>query len=150
LSDDGLLSIESVIRDCIERERLSVRLYTKAMDLVTDPTSRKLLEAFRAEEVNHIKLLKQALENKGESKLGTVQTEADYSSGSGAPIDIDENATPGQLVLFAIQHEERAIDYFTRYVTTFRGTELGELFERLLREEESHREKLKTKFARYL
>lgn len=139
-----VLSVSSILEGCIERENMSVSLYTRAMEIVKDPSSRGILKKLRNDEANHAKLLTAALEADHTEMIGNNQIAAETpsSEAGGKNVDFSEKTKPKEIIAIAIFHEEKAIDYFTRYVDTFRGTELGELFELLRKEEEVHRAKL--------
>lgn len=139
-----VLSVSSILEGCIERENMSVSLYTRALEIVKDPSSRGILKKLRSDEANHAKLLTAALEADHTEMIGNnrIAAETPSSEAGGKNVDFSEKTKPKEIIAIAIFHEEKAIDYFTRYVDTFRGTELGELFELLRKEEEVHRAKL--------
>ena len=146
-----LISAMAVLKGAVAREEMSIRLYSRALDAFENPEARKVLSFLRAEEMTHLKKLKQALEQKPEQVIGSPGAEAEYTQvKAAAPASLSEAKTPGQIVAFAIRHEEKSIEYFSRYVDAFRGTALGDLFDLLRREERLHREKLLSAFSQYL
>ena len=148
MSDD-LITIRSVLESCVRREEMSVRLYDRALGAVKDPAARAVLQTLRDEEAEHQRLLAQALKEGRTDLLGRKEvSEKTLSVIPPAEIALDKNAGPLDILTFAILHEEKSMDYFSRYVDAFRGTRLGRLFERLRRDEESHRQKLEVEFQR--
>lgn len=150
MNQEGFLSVRSILEGCIERERMSAGLYKKAQDIVKVENSIELLKKLRAEEIRHEKLLREAMESGRPEVLGNKPLSDVHVPLKNIPdIELNEKSRPKDVLLFAIKHEERAVDYYARYVDAFRGTETGELFERLRKEEESHREKLERVLQKY-
>ena len=148
MSDD-LISIRSVLESCIQREALSVRLYARALAVVRNPAARQMLATLRDEEAEHQKLLTQALAAGRTDLLGQKEvSEKTLSVIPPAQISLGKDSTALDILAYAIVHEEKSMDYFSRYVDAFRGTRLGRLFERLRRDEEAHRQKLEVEFQR--
>ena len=142
MNQEGILSIRSVLESCLERERMSIRLYDRALEIVKGQASLQILQKLRREEGNHARLLTGALEGGGIDVLGQKELSGRLFVAPKAEPTLAEGSSPGNVIAFAVRHEERSIEYYSRYLDAFRGTELGELFARLRGEEEAHREKL--------
>lgn len=143
MTETEIFSLATILQSCIDREKMSVRLYHRALEVVTNPAARKMIEMLRQEEVRHAQLLKEVLDHRNPELLGNdEQLTLGNSEITKSEARIDALSTPVDILKFAISHEEKSIEYFSRYVDTFRGTELGGLFARLKIEEEKHREKL--------
>lgn len=142
MSPESILSVRSILEGCIERERLSVLLYDRAGKTVKDEKGRELVSRIRNEELLHVKKLKAVLETGNPEILGSKPLPEQAGPAPKTPPSLEPDASPKQIIAFAIRHEEVAIEYYSRYVDAFRTTELGDLFERLRKEEQSHREKL--------
>jgi rubrerythrin len=143
VSQTELFSVKKILEGCIERENFSARLYKRAIDVVEDPEGKSLLDRMRIDELRHAKQLDHALETGTTDQMGKGDPAAFGAPLSKGPVpELDEKSTPVQIITFGIFHEEKAIEYYSRYVDVFRGTELGDLFEQLRKEELFHREKL--------
>lgn len=142
MNSGGVLSIRSVLENGIEREKMSIRTYDRALKTVKDEPGRELLKRLRHEEAVHARLLKEAMESDRIELIGGKPLSEAPPDAPAEKASLADDARPENILAFAIRQEESAIEYYSRYVDTFRGTELGELFRRLLREEEAHREKL--------
>ena len=84
-----IISVQNVLESCIQREKLSVELYDRALATVQNPASRKLLEKFRAEENDHVQRLTSALEFGRVDRLGK-----DEPAPKGTPRFAVEHAGP--------------------------------------------------------
>jgi len=132
-----------IIDVAIGREEMSVRIYADAQKIVKDAKSRQVLSRMQNEEMRHKKLLVQVKSSKDFGKLGKPAVSGKLPKVNVAKEKtLRKDATIKDILLFAIGHEERAIDYYSRYLDVFRGTSIGELFGRLKSEEEQHREQL--------
>jgi rubrerythrin len=146
---DEILSVRSVLESCIQREVMSVALYDRAIAEIPKPDVQRLMGILREEEVTHQKLLTEALSAGKPSMLGQkIPPKVSTTVRPKKQIALEDVKTPKELIEYAISHEEKSIDYFSRYVDAFRGTNLGNLFERLRREEEAHRVKLLAEYEK--
>lgn len=151
MSQEGFMTLKSILESAIERERMSARMYDRFLNVVKDPEAVEWVKKMRTEEVRHAKQLKKVLETGNTDLLGQKKVSATPPSGSvkPEPKDLTENSKAIDIIKFAIYHEEKAIDYYSRYIDAFKGTAVGDLFEELKKEEEGHRQKLLKLVPRY-
>ena len=150
MSDKSPNTWSGFLATCIERENLSEKLYLDAMNRVEDPASKKILERMAREERKHAALLQRALETGRIDGLSASDHRPPTASpNTRASREITTKSRPADVFAYAIEKEERSIDYYQRYLDAFRGTEFAELFERLIREEENHRQQAERLFVQY-
>ncbi|MDP8256419.1 MAG: ferritin family protein [Candidatus Alcyoniella australis] len=138
-----LLDPKQIIAAAINREQLSARNYETMLQIVRNPQSQKIINRLRNEELRHKRLLTQALSSGELERIGKPQVSGKLPKPEQLGDEsVDSGSSPREVLQFALMHEQRAVEYYARYVDIFQGTAIGELFVRLKREEEGHREQL--------
>ncbi len=146
-----LFEVEEMIRNFINREKLSHEMYEKLSKRVEDPKAQETILSLAADELTHARLLEKVLSDKKLEHLGKREPPVR----TGPPIRVPEipeitpQSTVKEVIAFAIHHEDRAVQYYSRYMDVFRDTGLFDLFQRMKREEEGHKERLEQIFVKH-
>lgn len=144
-----IFDLDEMIKKAINREKLSFELYKKWRGRLKDENGNKALGMLMRDEESHAKLLEMTLADKNFDRLGRKDAPR-----KGPPLkipevqEISDSSTAKEVIAFAIHHEERAVQYYSRYMDTFRDTPLYEFFSRMKLEEEKHRDRLEVIFLR--
>lgn len=144
-----IFDLDEMIKKSVNRERLSYEMYKQWKGRLKDENGNKALAMLMREEEGHIKLLELTLADKKFDRLGRRDQPR-----KGPPLripdvhEITEDTTAKEVIAFAIHHEERAVQYYSRYMDTFRDTPLFEFFAHMKVEEEKHKDRLEAIFLR--
>ncbi len=142
-------TVEEILELAIKREVASSKLYQRLKGSIQDSAARVMLEELSSEEVRHQRLLEGALESGSFERIGegdvvqTLDLERLFVSE-----DPGEDATPQEVMLFAIKREEEAVKFYTTFKKRFEGSKQEGLFERLVNEERKHKAKLEEEYDR--
>jgi rubrerythrin len=141
--------INSIIDFAIEEERGAAELYNKTAETVTDKNLVALLKDMANMELGHEAKLKALKEGKiakfGETKVQDLKI-GDYL----VDVEINENSSIQDIMLFSIKSEMKAHELYTQLCTWFEGEEEKAMFQNLANEELKHKNDLEKAYDDYV
>ena len=146
-----LLTFKDAIKVAVKEEIKAYNLYMETRNKVSASGTKKMLEELAEMEKKHRKILEKVLAEQVSDVLGRKIPEqspgiADFL----IEVELKENATPQEVMIFAIKAEQKAINFYTDLKKQFAGTELESLFDRLAAEEKGHKVKLEVEYDEYV
>jgi rubrerythrin len=145
-----LESMNDVLTFAIRREHDAYELYLMFRDMVKDPGAKALLEDLANQELGHQRLLENALKGGNVGGIGGKKEIKDLRLGDYMVTeDIGPDSSPQEVMLFAIKKEQEAYNIYHMLLSNYEGTELEELFSRLIREEQQHKETLEREYEEH-
>jgi len=133
-------TLEAALEKAIEQEGKSFEIYRRALQIVKDPSARKLLKELAEEELEHRHALEKALVGEAvalhgeEEKAGPTMNLTLFVQEK----PLDENATPQDTLAFAMHDEKRAVDFYQQMATQCGGAPMEEVFSKFHQEETKH------------
>jgi rubrerythrin len=143
-------SLNDVLTFAIRKEHDSRELYLMFRDMVKDPGAKALLEDLANQELGHKNLLEHALK-KGKLELigGKKEVKDLHLSDYMVAEDIGPDSTPQNVMLFAMKKEQESYSMYHMLLGNYEGTEVEELFSKLTREEQHHKEILEREYEEH-
>lgn len=144
------LTIHDALEMAIKREIAAYTLYANLSERVTGPGTKNMLLELAEQEKGHRALLEGVIEGKTQRELG----ENISSSSSGianfmVETTLNENATPQEVMTYAIKAEVKAFDFYTALSNDLTDPSLKELFTKLASEEKGHKIKLEDEYEEH-
>ncbi|MBZ0270534.1 hypothetical protein K8I61_00745 [bacterium] len=145
-----IFDLPAMIKKSINRERISFALYRGWEGRFADDAANRMARMLAREEEGHVKMLEMTLADGKLERLGKRAVKPRTGPVPRVPEvdELTENSTAREVVAYAIGHEDRAIRYYARYLDVFRDTPLQEFFRRMVREEETHKDRLENVFLK--
>ena len=141
------LTIIEAIEIAILEEVKAYDLYTETSLKMNNPGSKKMLTELANQELGHKKMLENIVSNKELDKLQSkVQQGQTGISDFLVEVELNKNATPQDVLIFAMKAEEKAFKFYSDLKNHFAGTELEETFSKLANEEKNHKLKLEHEY----
>lgn len=143
-------SLEHALTFAADKEEASYRLYTSFRNIVKNMAAQKLLEELAAQELEHQKLIEDALASGdvgtigGKKEIGEISFSDYMVAGSIGP-----DSDPQDVMQFAMKMEQVAYDLYNGLLENYGGTDLGPLFSRLAQEELRHKEILEEQYEKH-
>ena len=143
-------TLEGALEKAIEHEQKSFEMYRKAMQIVKDPSARKLLKELAEEELEHRHALEKAL-------VGETVALHDEKETAGPTMNLtlfvqekplDENATPQDALAFAMHDEKRSVDFYQQMAAQCGGAPMEEVFSKFQKEETKHLARLEETYEK--
>jgi len=144
-----LNTFNDVLKVAIEKEEDAVDFYTKATGIIKNPGTSEMLKDFAVEEQSHVTLLKDAQKSKTMESVGnkTLPQSMDLTKYLVSGI-ITEDSTPQDVMIIAMKREDSAVSFYSEQMTTFQGTDIEGLFQRLCNMEKEHKERLEAEYEK--
>jgi rubrerythrin len=143
-------TLEAALEKAIEQEGKSFEIYRRALQIVKDPSARKLLKELAEEELEHRHALERAL-------VGETVALHDEEEKAGPTMNLtlfvqekplDENATPQDALAFALHDEKRSVDFYQQMATQCGGAPMEEVFSKFQKEETKHLARLEETYEK--
>jgi rubrerythrin len=143
-------TLEAALEKAIEQEQRSFEIYRRALQIVEDPSARKLLKELAEEELGHKHALEKAL-------VGETLTLHEEEEKAGPTMNLtvfvqekplDEKATPQDALAFAMHDEKRSVDFYRQMATQCGGAPMEEVFSKLQKEETKHLARLEETYEK--
>ena len=148
--DMKLESLNDVLTFAIRREHDAYELYLMFRDMVKDPGAKLLLEDLANQELGHKNLLENALKGGTIERIGGKKETKDlHFDDYMVTEDIGPDSNPQDVMLFAIKKEQEAYSIYHMLLVNYEGTVLEELFSRLAKEEQRHKEILEQEYEEH-
>ena len=142
-------TFSSIIKEAIKMEEESYALYTEAQKRTDLESSKAFLKELAETEMQHKEKLIAILEDTSNiSKLGikTKKMEdlkiADFLE----DVQLNDSSNYQEILIFAAKKEKKSYEYYTSLSDRFKGTNAGELFANLAKEEIEHKSKLEKEY----
>ncbi|MBN2092940.1 ferritin family protein [candidate division KSB1 bacterium] len=144
------ITFKDALEIAITEEIKAYSLYNNLSAKVKNAATRTMLHELADQELGHRKLLEnvvagQKYEILGKNVSANQKGIVDFLVIS----DLKENASPQEVMIFAIKAEEKAYNFYTDFKNHFGKTELGQLFAKLATEEQGHKTKLETEYEEH-
>lgn len=141
------MTIKNALRVAINEEVRAYNLYKKTSEKVKNAGSRQMLSELANEEMKHRKILEGIVVSENYKALGNKIDQnrvgiAEFLEAT----ELQENASPQEVLIFAMKEEEKALNFYNALKTDFAGTDLEEVFGRLATEEFGHKQKLEQEY----
>jgi rubrerythrin len=143
-------TLEAALEKAIEQEQKSFEIYRRALQIVKDPSARKLLKELAEEELEHRHALEKALVGEAvalhdeEEKAGPTMNLTIFVQEK----PLDENATPQDALAFAMHDEKRSVDFYRQMATQCGGAPMEEVFSKFQKEETKHLARLEETYEK--
>jgi len=140
-------TVKEVLAVAIKKEIEAYSLYLSTSKKVASPGTKQMLEELAEQEKDHQKILEKVVQENKYQGLGAEIPKAslgiaDFLVASA----LKKNATPQEVLIFAMKEEEKAMNFYSSLKAQFSGTHLETLFEKLAREEKGHKIKLEREY----
>lgn len=144
------ITLKAALEIAITEEIKAYSMYSNLSAKVKSAATRTMLRELADQELGHRKLLEnvvagQKFEILGRSVSASQRGIVDFLVVS----DLKENASPQEVMIFAIKAEEKAFNFYTDFKNHFGTTELGQLFSKLAVEEQGHKTRLETEYEEH-
>jgi len=128
-------------------------LYTMAQGKVNYQSSKKFLKELAQEELKHKAKLLTIVRNKEKnSELGSYANKVQDLKIVDIMTDVtlSEDADYQKILVFAAKREKSTYEYYNSLAKGLEGTEAGDLFSKLAREELTHKNRLEREYDEYM
>lgn len=148
-------TLKDALTYAMDKEKKANELYLLFREKVKDDGARALLKNLADQEMGHWKMIREALLTGTVEGIGATAKGRDLQvSDSMVEIDLTADSSPQDIMVFAMQMEKKAFDFYSVLLARYRATEMEALFDRLAREEMRHKEILEkeyeTHFAQWM
>jgi len=148
-------TLKDALSYAMDKEKKANELYLLFRGKVRDDGAKALLKDLADQELGHWKMIQEALLTGTVEGIGAKAKGQDLQmSDTMVEIELTADSTPQDIMVFAMQMEKKAFDFYNGLLARYRGTELEALFSRLTREEMRHKEILEkeyeTHFAQWM
>jgi len=149
--EEQSMTIKDALNIAIKEEIKAYNLYMSTSNNVTGAGTKAMLLELAEQELGHRKLLENVIQEEKYVSLGDNIPQqspgiADFLVAS----ELKENATPQDVMIFAMKAEGKAYNFYTDLKTHFAGTELEGVFTRLAAEEKGHKIKLENEYEEHI
>ncbi|NOZ60790.1 MAG: ferritin family protein [Calditrichaeota bacterium] len=144
------LKVEDVLKVAINAEISAYSLYQNLSEKMKNPAAKQMLVELALQEEGHRKALERVVATKDTNVLGRGLPEEDRGIHNFLQTsDLHENASVQEVMVFAMNEEQKAYDFYMSLRQQFVGTELEDLFDRLAAEERGHKVKLEDEYEQH-
>ncbi|MBN2090830.1 ferritin family protein [candidate division KSB1 bacterium] len=141
------ITIEDALNIAIQEEVKAYNLYIDTIEKVTNTGTKTMLNELAEQELGHQKQLIGIIKNKKYENLGeNVPADMPGITNFLLVSELQENATPQDVMIFAMMEEEKAMNFYTDLKNHFAGSELESIFKKLAAEEKGHKAKLENEY----
>ena len=144
------ITIKEALQIAIEAEISAYNLYQETAEKVANAATKAMLIELANMELGHRKLLENIV-TKGEyTQLSDdVPRESQGISDFLVTSELQKNATPQDVMIFAMKEEEKAFNFYNDMKNNFLGTELENVFSKLAAEEQGHKKRLEDEYEEH-
>ena len=145
-----ILTVEEALKYAIQEEIKAYNLYTNTSKRVKIDSTRLMLTELAKEEDSHRKLLEKVIIDGDYEMLGKKIPEkgrgiSDFIVAS----NLSENATPQEVLIFAMKEEDKAFKLYSYLKNIHKETNAEKLFEKLAEEEKRHKIRFEEEYEKY-
>jgi rubrerythrin len=141
------MTIKQALQLAIEAEIKAYNLYSNLQEKVIHAGTKSMLSELAEQEKGHQAILIGVLSNgnyrgweilMSPERLGIVSP--------AVTIKITEQSNPQEIMIFAINEEQKAINFYAELQQHYQGNELEKIFANLTSEEQAHKIKLEREY----
>jgi len=134
-------TIEKALKMGAEMELESYTLYTETAKKAKYPGAKKLLEEIAADEKRHREYFLKGLEDPSNIKMRTLAEDIPdlKITDQLVKVPLDPQADYPQILIFAAQREKATHDFYVQIARSFKGSEMGKMFNNFATEELRHK-----------
>ena len=142
--------VEDALKIAIKAEIDAYNLYSNLSGKVKNLAAKQMLTELAQQEEGHRKALERVVATKDTYVLGRGLPQEDRGIHNFLQSsNLDENASVQEVMVFAMNEEQKAFDFYMSMKQQFTGTELEELFDKLAAEERGHKVKLEDEYEQH-
>ena len=143
----NVATLKDALLFAMDKEKKANELYLLFRGKVKDDAARVLLQELADQEMGHWKMIREALDSGAIESIGAKAKGRDIQvSDYMVEIELTPDSSPQDIMVFAMQMEKKAVDFYGGLLDQHRGTDLEALFSRLAREEMRHKEILEKEY----
>ena len=146
----NVATLKDALLFAMDKEKKANELYLLFRGKVKDDAARTLLQELADQEMGHWKMIREALDSGAIEGIGAKAKGRDIQvSDYMVEIELTPDSSPQDIMVFAMQMEKKAMDFYGGLLDQYRGTELEALFGRLAREEMRHKQILEKEYEEH-
>ncbi len=146
----GTLTIHDALEMAIKREIAAYTLYSNLSERVKSPGTKNMLVELAEQEKGHRVLLEGVIKGETQSTLGqNIPSDSSGISNFMIETKLKDDATPQEVMAYAIKSEVKAFDFYTALSTDLSDPSLKDLFAKLASEEKGHKIKLEDEYEEH-
>jgi len=146
----NVATLKDALMFAMDKEKKANELYLLFRGKVRDDAARALLQELADQEMGHWKMIREALDSGAIEGIGAKAKGRDIQvSDYMVEIELTPDSSPQDIMVFAMQMEKKAMDFYGGLLDQHRGTDLETLFSRLAREEMRHKEILEKEYEEH-
>ena len=143
-------TLKDALTYALDKEMNARELYRLFRGTVKDDAAKALLQELADQEMGHWKMIREALDSGSIEGVGAKAKGRDLQvSDTMVEIELTPDSSPQDIMVFAMQMEKKAMDFYGGLLDQYRGTDLEALFSRLAREEMRHKEILEKEYEEH-
>lgn len=144
------MTIKEALKIAIKEEIKAYTLYTNTSKKIKGAATKAMLTELAEQEKGHQRFLESFIAKDELTELGDdiPKHSLGISEFLVASKELEEDATPQEVMIFAIKEEEKAQKFYLDMKEKFAGTEAETLFHRLAEEEKGHKIKLEEEYEK--
>ena len=143
----NVATLKDALLFAMDKEKKANELYLLFRGKMKDDAARALLQELADQEMGHWKMIREALDSGAIEGIGAKAKGRDIQvSDYMVEIELTPDSSPQDIMVFAMQMEKKAMDFYGGLLDQHRGTDLEALFSRLAREEMRHKEILEKEY----
>jgi len=146
----NFVTLKEALFLALDKEKKANELYLQFRGKVKDGAAKALLQQLADQEMGHWKMIREALDSGSVEGIGAKASGRDIRvSDYMVEIELTPDSSPQDIMVFAMQMEKKAMDFYGGLLDQYRGTGLEALFSRLVREETRHKEILEKEYEEH-
>ncbi len=146
----NVATLKDALLFAMDKEKKANELYLLFRGKVKDDAARALLQELADQEMGHWKMIREALDSGSVEGIGAKAKVRDIQvSDYMVEIELTPDSSPQDIMVFAMQMEKKAMEFYGGLLAQYRGTDLEALFSRLAREEMRHKEILEKEYEQH-
>jgi len=146
----NVATLKDALLFAMDKEKKANELYLLFRGKVRDDAARALLQELADQEMGHWKMIREALDSGSVEGIGAKAKGRDIQvSDYMVEIELTPDSSPQDIMVFAMQMEKKAMEFYAGLLDRYRGTDLEALFTRLAREEMRHKEILEKEYEEH-
>jgi len=140
-------TVKEAIELAIKEEQKAYDLYKNTSEIVNHSGTKLLLLEMAEQELEHRRLLETVIQSEKFDSLGeNIPQQSPGITQFLVESELKANASPQEVMIFAIKAEEKAHNFYKDLENHFVGSALETLFRKLAAEERGHKAKLENEY----
>jgi rubrerythrin len=146
----NVATLKDALLFAMDKEKKANDLYLLFRGKVKDDAAKALLKELADQEMGHWKMIREALDSGSVEGIGAKAKGRDIQvSDYMVEIELTPDSSPQDIMVFAMQMEKKAMEFYGGLLDQYRGTDLEALFGRLAREEMRHKQILEKEYEEH-